>query len=141
MNRTVLLGLLGGLSLAQAAFAQAPSTPTPPASSPQASSSSESRPDANYPRPSGQDSQPGKTAPKRAAGSSPDKGTVESRGSRTANQSAQVQGTAKQQAYKGNTGKKKDPGTACSTARATKNGGIDCGTGGTSGTPGKAPKP
>jgi hypothetical protein len=46
----------------------------------------------------------------------------------------------KQKAYTGNTGKKKDAGTACSSARPNANGGVDCGTGGNSATTGKVPK-
>ncbi|MEA3178542.1 MAG: hypothetical protein QOI59_2065 [Gammaproteobacteria bacterium] len=46
----------------------------------------------------------------------------------------------KRKAYTGNTGKKTDPGTACSSARPTANGGVDCGTGGDSATAGKVPK-
>jgi hypothetical protein len=46
----------------------------------------------------------------------------------------------KQKAYTGNTGKKTDPGTACSSARPTPNGGVDCGTSGNAATPGKVPK-
>jgi len=46
----------------------------------------------------------------------------------------------KQKAYTGNTGKKKDAGTACSSARPTPNGGVDCGTSGNAATPGKVPK-
>jgi hypothetical protein len=62
------------------------------------------------------------------------------RGTRTSDQSAVSQAAAKQKVYKGNTGKKADPGTACSTARPTNNGGVDCGTGGKGATPGKVPK-
>ena len=39
----------------------------------------------------------------------------------------QVKPAEKQKAYTGNTGKKRDPGTACNSARPTANGGIDCG--------------
>ena len=46
----------------------------------------------------------------------------------------------KQKAYTGNTGKKNDPGTACSSSRPTSDGSIDCGTSGNAATPGKAPK-
>jgi hypothetical protein len=89
-----------------------------------------------------QDSQPAKAPvrPKKATGSAPGNGNAESRGTRTSDQSAASQGVAKQKAYKGNTGKKADPGTACSTARPTNNGGVDCGTGGKGATPGKVPK-
>ena len=46
----------------------------------------------------------------------------------------------KQKAYTGKTGKKKEAGTACSSARPTPNGGGDCGTSGNAATPGKVPK-
>jgi hypothetical protein len=46
----------------------------------------------------------------------------------------------KQKAYTGNTGKKTDAGTACSSARPSANGGVDCGTSGNSATTGKVPK-
>jgi cytoskeletal protein RodZ len=146
MKRAVLLGSLGALWLAQAANAQSPTPQPRPANAPSSTAPSptsptaQARPDAKYPNPSGQDSQPSKTAPKQATGSLPDNGTVESRGSKTANQSKQAQGVVKQGGYKGNTGKKGDPGTACSTARPTPNGGVDCGTGGSGATPGKVPK-
>jgi hypothetical protein len=52
----------------------------------------------------------------------------------------QSKSIGKQKAYTGNTGKKADPGTACSSARPTSNGGVDCGTGGDSATTGKVPK-
>jgi hypothetical protein len=141
MKRTMLLGVLGGLSLTAAAVAQQPpaSAPQPAPSSSQPASNA-ARPDANYPKPSGQDSQPSRTTPKQAPGSSPDNGTVQSQGAQHANQSGQVKSLEKHPTYKGNTGKKKDPGTACSTARPTKNGGVDCGTGGEGATPGKVPK-
>jgi hypothetical protein len=143
MKRAVLLGFAGALALAQGAFGQNTSaTPQPPTSPSPSSATAQPRPDATYPNPSGQDSQPNKApvAPKKATGSAPGNGNVESRGTRTSDQSAAVQDVAKQKAYKGNTGKKADPGTACSTARPTPNGGVDCGTGGKGATPGKVPK-
>jgi hypothetical protein len=143
MKRAVLLGFASAFAWAQGAFGQStsatPSSPTSPSSS---SATAQPRPDATYPNPSGQDSQPNKApvAPKKATGSTPGNGNVESRGTRTSDQSAPVQDVAKQKAYKGNTGKKGDPGTACSTARPTPNGGVDCGMGGKGATPGKVPK-
>jgi hypothetical protein len=100
------------------------------------------RPDATYPNPSGQDSQPRSTnsGVKSSNTMTRDTGTVESRGTRTDEQAAPAQRTAGQKAYTGNSGKKADPGTACSTARPTPNGGVDCGTSGTGATPGKVPK-
>jgi hypothetical protein len=143
MNYTAAwVGLLSTIWLAPPAFAQNPSTPQPsvPSAQSPAPSSSQTRPDAQYPNPSGQDSKPNQTPPKKATGSAPDKGTVEQRGSRTKDQSSASQKTAKRKTYQGNTGKKADPGTACSTARPTNNGGVDCGTGGEGATPGKVPK-
>jgi hypothetical protein len=124
--------LLGALCVMNGALAQAPAAPT----------QSQTRPDATYPNPSGQDSQP-KPANPRAAGSkqaAPKPGTVESRSPTTSSQSPPARSVAKQKQYQGNTGKKADPGTACSTARPTRNGGVDCGTGGQGATPGKVPK-
>jgi hypothetical protein len=144
MKRAVLLGFLGTLWLAQGASAQDPSAAQPPPPAPKAQASTpattQTRPDAKYPNPSGQDSQQRKTAPKKAAGSAPGNGTVELRRPKTSDQSAASQGVAKQKAYTGQTGKKADPGTACSTARPTRNGGVDCGMGGKGATPGKVPK-
>jgi hypothetical protein len=143
MKRAMLLGFAGALALAQGAFGQnSAATQPPPATNPSSSATAQPRPDANYPNPSGQDSQPAKppARPKKATGSAPGNGNAESRGTRTSDQSAASQGVAKQKAYKGNTGKKPDPGTACSTARPTNNGGVDCGTGGKGATPGKVPK-
>jgi hypothetical protein len=135
VKRATLLYLVAALALGQGSLAQTPAPATPPPSS-----STESRPDASYPKPSGQDSQP-KQTPTKSKATPPQATTgVESRGSQTAQQSSAVKPVAKQKAYTGNTGKKQDPGTACSTARPTKNGGIDCGTGGEGATPGKVPK-
>jgi hypothetical protein len=142
MRRAALLGFAGAFALAQGAFAQNSAATPPPSTSASSPATAQPRPDANYPNPSGQDSQPNKTpvAPKQSTGSAPGNGNAESRGTRTSDQSVASQGVAKQKAYKGNTGKKRDPGTACSTARPTNNGGIDCGTGGKGATPGKVPK-
>ena len=137
MKRSLLFGILG-TACGTVAWSQAPTTTAPPQNPSQ--TTTQTRPDASYPNPSGQDSQPGKTQPKRASGSAPNKGTVESRGSKTAAQAAPVQPVAKQKAYTGNSGKKRDPGTACSTARPTPRGGVDCGTSGAGATPGKVPK-
>jgi hypothetical protein len=143
MKRALLLGVTGALALAQGAFGQnSAATPPSATSSSSSSATAQARPDAKYPNPSGQDSQPSKApvAPKKSTGSAPGNGNAESRGTRASDQSARSQGAAKQQVYKGNTGKKADPGTACSTARPTNNGGVDCGTGGKAATPGKVPK-
>jgi hypothetical protein len=128
-----LVCCLGGLWLAGSVAAQAP-TPPPAASGTQTSG----RPDAVYPKPSGQDSAPKKAPvkPQQPPRSSPAASTVESRGTRAADQTAPVQKLAKQKTYSGNSGKKPDPGTACSTARPTPKGGVDCGMNGSSAVPG-----
>jgi hypothetical protein len=77
----------------------------------------------------------GRTASQKGPGTGT--GTVEQRGTKAANQSAPVRKLAKQKAYTGNSGSKQDPGTVCSTARPTPNGGVDCGTSGDSATLGK----
>jgi hypothetical protein len=143
MKRTTWVGLLSTLWLAPLAFGQTPATQPPsagPGARSPAPSSSQPRPDARYPNPSGQDSKPNQTPPKKATASTAANGTVEQRGSRTKDQSAASQETAKRKTYQGHTGKKIDPGTACSTARPTKKGGVDCGTSGAGATPGKVPK-
>jgi hypothetical protein len=120
------------------------------------------RPETRYPIPAAQDgpsdkaqaqdSQTGdsqsnpsnhrhKKLPKKTtASSATSNGTVEQRGTRSSDQAKPSQDTAKHKYYKGNTGKKPDAGTACSTARPTPNGGVDCGTGGNGATPGNVPK-
>jgi hypothetical protein len=140
MKRTSLLSFIGAFGLAGAAMAQTPST-----SAPAAAPSTTTSPDAVYAKPSGQDSQPNKAPPlkkqravatqKKAPSASTGTGTVESRGAKAADQSAAVRKVAKQKSYSGNSGKKPDPGTACSTARPTPNGGLDCGMSGDSATP------
>jgi len=52
----------------------------------------------------------------------------------------QAKAVEKEKAYNGNKGKKRDPGTACSSARPTPNGGVDCGTKGDAATSGQVPK-
>jgi hypothetical protein len=127
MQVKVITALIGSLCVASWVNAQAPSSPPP----------SQSRPDAQYANPSGQDSKPSKTTVPKAA---PPAGSVEQRGTQTSQQSKPVQPSAKQKSYQGNVGKKGDVGTACSTARPTPQGGVDCGTGGEGATPGKVPK-
>lgn len=169
MKPVALLGLLSVLAYAQSAAAQAsaatqpppppapsPSAPstssapstaappstTPPSAAPGPSATVQPSRDAHYPKPSGQDSRPSNkpSPPKKSMASGPGKGDPEGRGPRIAAQSAPAQQAAKQPKYRGNIGKKADPGTACSTARPTANGGVDCGTGGEGATPGKVPK-
>jgi hypothetical protein len=137
------------MSNAVAIAQTAPVTPTttPPASSqqPQTHTQSQSRPDAVYPHPSGQDSPTNKQSPSAKKPSSTASqqrpatgtGTVEQRGAKAASQSAPIRKLAKQKSYTGNSGSKQDPGTVCSTARPTPNGGVDCGTSGDSATLGK----
>lgn len=115
-------------------------TATDQAQSRTAQSPAETRPDARYPQPSGQDSRPDKsshTTKLAEAQSNRGNGTVENRGAKTADQSKQVKKLAKNKTYTGRSGSKADTGTACSTARPTKNGGVDCGTTGDSATLGK----
>lgn len=139
-----LLSFLGTVSLAYGAWAQDQSATPPPSSAQKAQASTpatpQTRPDAKYPNPSGQDSQQSRTPPKKASGSAPGNGTVDTRRPKTSDQSPPVQGLAKRKVYTGPSGKKPDPGTACSTARPTPNGGVDCGMGGQGATPGKVPK-
>lgn len=129
--------ILSASLIMQCALAQ---TSSPQAPSGKSDPTKQTRPDARYPNPSGQDSRPGVTTPKQASGSTPGQGTVEARGTQTKQQSKPAQDVAKRGNYKGNEGRKGDSGTACSTARATPNGGVDCGTGGSGATPGKIPK-
>src|ERR1700753_2571233 len=114
MRRTVLVSAAATLWMTQSAFAQtSTATPTPQASPSQSAASPQTRPDAKYPKPSGQDSQPSQTKPTKSVRNGNTNGTVESRGSKTSDQSAASRPVAKQNAYSGNTGKKNDPGTAC----------------------------
>lgn len=114
-------------------------------SRPRPESQSQARPDAVYPHPSGQDSPNNKkSAPGTNSGAVGSQqrpgvgvGTVEQRGAKAADQSAPVRKLAQQKTYTQKSGSKQDPGTACSTARPTPNGGVDCGTGGDSATLGK----
>ncbi len=152
MKRVAVTAIAGVCFLIQAAAAQSPPPPSTAASQaagpqqgPRTTAAqdptSEPRPDAKYPKPSGQDSQPHTTTPKRATPSGQTKGDPEGRGSQTAKQSSQVQQVTKRGTYRGDQGKKKDPGTACSNARSTPNGGLDCGLSGEGATPGKNPVP
>jgi hypothetical protein len=111
----------------------------PPAANSAAPASSSPSSDAVYPKPSGQDSQPS-SKPQQTQAKAPKAASVESRGTKSSDQSSAVQPVAKQKAYTGNTGKKADPGTACSTARTRPDGTLDCGTSGVGATPGKIPK-
>jgi len=113
MKRMALLGFVSAAWLAQGAFAQSSAaTPPPPTGTHATQPPSSSQPTA----PSAKPDTTG--APKTAQGKS----------------------TEKQKAYTGNTGKKKDAGTACSSARPSPNGGVDCGTSGNAATTGSPPK-
>jgi hypothetical protein len=102
---------------------------------------SQTRPDANYAHPSGQDSHAGnKPKSTKLASANSKKGTgatVENRGTKTADQSKSVQELSNRNGYGGAGGRNRDPGTACSTARPTKDRGVDCGLSGDSATLGK----
>jgi hypothetical protein len=114
---------------------------SPPVAGDPAAKPAQSRPDARYPNPSGQDSQP-QSRPSRAtdAARSPKKqATADTRAPTTTAQSPSAQAVVQQKRYQGASGKKDDPGTACSTARTKPNGGVDCGTSGNGAMPGKAP--
>ena len=115
------------------------SQPKKTAASSQAAAT-ETRPDARYPHPSGQDSQPDNSSRKTHVASANSKtgtGTAENRGAKAADQSRPVNKLSQRKTYTGNSGSKADPGTACSTARPTQEGGVDCGTTGNSATEGK----
>jgi hypothetical protein len=103
-------------------------------------SATETRPDARYPHPSGQDSQPDHSSGKTklaAVGSKKDKESGQDQKPKATGRSKQVDQLAKRNTYTGSNGSKGDPGTACSTARPTSDGGVDCGTSGNSATMGK----
>jgi hypothetical protein len=118
MKRLVLVGLAGGMLIGQGALAQ-DSAATPPLPPPTQSTP----PPAAHPPQSAQKADPA-TAPNTTG----------------APKTKQGKPAEKQKAYTGNTGKKTDPGTACSSARPTPNGGVDCGTTGDAATAGKVPK-
>jgi hypothetical protein len=111
MKRTTLFALVGTTFLASAAFAQSATTP---------------------PLPAGTQTTPPPSAPKADPAAAPN--------TTGAPKTQQGKPAEKQKAYTGNSGKKKDAGTACSSARPTPNGGVDCGTGGNAATAGKVPK-
>jgi hypothetical protein len=91
----------------------------------------EARPDAVYAKPSGQDSQP---RPSNVVTHR----TVDT--GQPSNQPSVPPPAGAQKTYRGNTGKKSDPGTACNTARVKPNGDLDCGTGGQAALSGKIPR-
>ena len=100
----------------------------------------ETRPDAKYQSPSGQDSQPDTASHKTRVATGDTKrgtGTADNRGTKEGDQTRPVRKLSEQKTYTGNSGNKADPSTACSTSRPTKDGGVDCGTSGNSATEGK----
>jgi hypothetical protein len=142
MHRTALTCCLATALLAAGAVSAQTSQPPAAAKSPAAASQSQSRPDAKYPHPSGQDSPTNKKSPTSSTtppttSTKQGVGTVEKRGTKARDETPRVRKLANQKGYTGATGSKADPGTACSTARPTKNGGVDCGTSGDSATLGR----
>ena len=142
MNNWISLVASALLCAPGVGFGQA-TTPAPPANSPVPAAQSkpkpvggaehsthEVRPDAVYPKPSGQDSQPRKS------------NTITRRdvpASRASSQPSAAPAASKQ-TYQGQTGRKSAPSTACSTARTKADGTLDCGTGGNAALPGRIPK-
>ncbi len=117
-----------------------PDTPAQRHSPPSAQSQTETRPDARYPHPSGQDSQSDNSSHKTklaAAGSKKDKESGHEQTPEATRQSKQATQLGKQKTYTQSSGSKADSSTACSTARPTVDGGVDCGTSGNSATMGK----
>jgi hypothetical protein len=99
----------------------------------------ETRPDAKYPHPSGQDSQPDNSSHTTRLATGDSKtgtGTADNRGPKTSDQSRPVRKLSERKTYTGSSGSKADPSTACSTARRTQDGGVDCGTSGNGATEG-----
>jgi hypothetical protein len=112
MKRIALVGMVSTLWLAHGAFAQSSAKEPPPPTSTQVT-------------------QPA-SAPPKAPSATPD--------STGAPKTSSGKTEEKRKAYTGNTGKKKDAGTACSSARPSANGGVDCGTSGNAATTGSPPK-
>lgn len=104
-----------------------------------AHSATETRPAAKYAHPAGQDSQPDNSSGKTvlaAPGSGKDAASGQERAPGTG-QSKQAAELARRKTYTQQSGAKANPSTACSTARPTVNGEVDCGTSGNSATLGK----
>ena len=164
MRRISLTYLVAGALLASGAFAQNAAQPNSGAQrpgptsgnqvqapSPDAkaqgrrstnarNSATETRPAAKYPHPSGQDSQPDNSSGKTvlaAPGSKKDKESGHERAPAATRQSKQADQLAKRKTYTESSGSKADPSTACTTARPTVNGEVDCGMSGKSATEGK----
>jgi hypothetical protein len=103
------------------------------------SATTETRPDANYPQPSGQDSQPDNSSHKTRVATGDSKrgtGTANHRGSKESDQNREVRKLSERKGYTGSSGSKADTSTACSTARPAADGGVNCGTSGNSATEG-----
>jgi len=112
MSRTTAKVVLAALGLLATPVLLAQSNASTPSTS--------DRPDAVYPKPAGQDSSPQRSRASKPAAPAPGHAAPE----RPAN-------------YHGNSGKKKATSTACSSARLTGNGQLDCGTHGDAATGGK----
>jgi len=101
------------------------------------------RPNARYPHPSGQDSPANNAStstsfPDAASKRGNDPAAAESHKPTGVHaQSNEASRGGQKRAYTGAVGSKQDPSTACSTARPTNDGGIDCGTSGKSATGGR----
>ena len=104
------------------------------------SAATETRPDAKYAHPSGQDSQSDNSSHKTrvaTADSTRGTGTANNRGPKESDQNRQVRKLSERKAYTGSSGSKADTSTACSTARPAADGGVNCGTSGNSATEGQ----
>ncbi len=148
MKCSILISTLCTLSVASAIAQTEPGTPTSPTSAApsqrdgaharttSAPGTKEKRPDAAYPERSGQHSEPNKPIHSKAPSTaSKTPSPASSRQAARGNRGPHAE--AKAGVYTGATGKKPDPGTACSTARVTPAGALDCGTGGDGATAGK----
>ncbi|HVY82511.1 MAG TPA: hypothetical protein VG994_16085 [Steroidobacteraceae bacterium] len=110
MNRiAVAASAVLGLGFAGAALAQ---TPPPPKPTSEQTQPSQTRPDARYPNPSGQDSKPNETPPPKSA---EDKAQVPHPGNIDRSSAEADKKRPANDAYTGSTGKKPDPSTVCST--------------------------
>ena len=117
-----------------------PSTRASSSASAKSGDQQEVRPDARYAKPSGQDSRPSVTKVPKAAPPSPRPKDPTSQNPAQSQNAAGPPTQGGSRAYTGATGRKADPSTACSTARTTKDGRLDCGTGGDAATTGRIVK-
>jgi len=143
MKRMAWVGLLSGMLIGHGALAQnsaaTPPQPTPTPSTRAPSTQAQPTPTQSAQTPSAHphntqapSTHPPQSAPKADPSAAPN--------TTGAPKTQQGNPAEKQKAYTGNTGKKNDPGTACSSARPTPNGGVNCGTTGDAATAGKVPK-